>query len=35
MVGEGLGVQLLLIFLFGFFILWIIDEGPDDENDKR
>ena len=35
MVGEGIGVQLLLLFLFGLFILWIIDEGPDDEDDKR
>ena len=32
MMGEGIGVKLLLIILFGFFILWLVDEG--DKNDK-
>ena len=25
-MGEQIGVQLLLLFLFGVFILWITDE---------
>ena len=32
-MGEGIGVQLLLLFLFGLFILWLVDEG--DKDDKR
>ena len=31
MVGEGIGVQLLLLILFGFFILWLADEGDKDD----
>ena len=30
MTGEGIGVQLLLIILFGFFILWLVDEDDKD-----
>ena len=32
-MGEGIGVQLLLLFLFGFFVLWLSDES--DKDDKR
>ena len=31
MMGEGIGVQILLIILFGFFILWLVDEGDKDD----
>ncbi len=31
MLEDGAGVQLLLLFLFGMFILWIADE----KNDER
>ena len=31
MMGEGIGVQILLIILFGFFILWLVDEGDIDD----
>ena len=31
MTGEGIGVQLLLIILFGFFILWLVDKGDKDD----
>jgi|TARA_B100000282_G_scaffold131512_1_gene94279 hypothetical protein len=34
MVGDGIGVQLLLLILFGFFILWIIDEGSNKKDDE-
>ena len=32
-MGEHIGVQLLLLFLFGFFILWLVGDG--DEDDER
>ncbi len=32
-MGEQIGVQLLLLFLFGFFILWLV--GDNDEDDER
>ena len=31
MGGEEIGVQLLLIILFGFFIIWLVDEGDKDD----
>lgn len=31
MIGDGIGVQLLLIILFGFFILWLVDESDKDD----
>tara|TARA_Y100000114_G_scaffold118551_1_gene113128 strand:- start:839 stop:943 length:105 start_codon:yes stop_codon:yes gene_type:complete len=34
MVGEGIGVQLLLLILFGFFILWVVDEGSNKKDDE-
>ena len=34
MAGEGIGVQLLLLILFGFFILWVIDPGTDEKDDE-
>ena len=34
MAGEGIGVQLLLLILFGFFILWITDEGSNKKDDE-
>tara|TARA_Y100000114_G_scaffold100889_1_gene94005 strand:+ start:1240 stop:1344 length:105 start_codon:yes stop_codon:yes gene_type:complete len=34
MVGEGIGVQLLLLILFGFFIVWLIDEGSNKKDDE-
>ncbi len=34
MMGEGIGVQLLLLILFGFFIVWLIDEGPNKKDDE-
>tara|TARA_R100000995_G_C3448538_1_gene106914 strand:- start:716 stop:820 length:105 start_codon:yes stop_codon:yes gene_type:complete len=34
MTGDGMGVQLLLLILFGFFILWITDPGTDKKDDE-
>ena len=34
MVGEGIGVQLLLFILFGFFIIWLVDEGSNKKDDE-
>jgi hypothetical protein len=34
MVGEGIGVQLLLLILFGFFIVWLVDEGSNKKDDE-
>tara|TARA_Y100000816_G_C25653139_1_gene347133 strand:- start:131 stop:235 length:105 start_codon:yes stop_codon:yes gene_type:complete len=34
MMGEGIGIQLLLIILFGFFIVWLVDEGSNKKDDK-
>ena len=34
MMGQGIGVQLLLLILFGFFIVWLIDEGSDKKDDE-
>ena len=34
MVGEGMGVQLLLLILFGFFIVWLVDEGSNKKDDE-
>ena len=34
MGGEGIGVQLLLLILFGFFIVWLVDEGSNKKDDE-
>ena len=34
MMGEGIGIQLLLLILFGFFIVWLVDEGSNKKDDK-
>lgn len=34
MVGDGMGVQLLLLILFGFFIVWLASEGSDKKDDE-
>ena len=34
MAGEGIGVQLLLLILFGFFIVWLVDEGSNKKDDE-
>tara|TARA_R100001129_G_scaffold105490_1_gene72058 strand:+ start:1127 stop:1231 length:105 start_codon:yes stop_codon:yes gene_type:complete len=34
MVGEGIGVQLLLLILFGFFIVWLVDKGSSKKDDE-
>tara|TARA_B100001287_G_scaffold255469_1_gene239601 strand:+ start:1644 stop:1748 length:105 start_codon:yes stop_codon:yes gene_type:complete len=34
MAGEEIGVHLLLLILFGFFILWITDPDPDKKDDE-
>ena len=34
MVGEGIGVQLLLVILFGFFIIWVVDEWSNKKDDE-
>ena len=34
MVGEGIGVQLLLLILFGFFIVWLVGEGSNKKDDE-
>ena len=34
MVGEGIGVQLLLLILFGFFIVWLVSEGSNKKDDE-
>jgi len=32
MGGADMGVHLLLLFLFGFFILWLVDENENKNN---
>ena len=34
MMGEGIGIQLLLLILFGFFIVWLVDEGSNKKDDE-
>tara|TARA_Y100000114_G_scaffold37034_1_gene32600 strand:- start:124 stop:228 length:105 start_codon:yes stop_codon:yes gene_type:complete len=34
MMGEGIGVQLLLIILFGFFIILVVDEWSNKKDDE-
>ena len=34
MMGQGIGVQLLLLILFGFFIVWLVDEGSNKKDDE-
>ena len=33
-MGEGIGVQLLLIILFGFFIILVVDEWSNKKDDE-
>ena len=35
MGGADMGVHLLLLFLFGFFILWLVDENENKKDDDR
>ena len=34
MIGEGIGVQLLLIILFGFFVILVVDEWSNKKDDE-
>ena len=34
MMGEGIGVQMLLLILVGFFIVWLVDEGSNKKDDE-
>jgi len=34
MAGEGIGVQLLLLILFGFFIVWLVGEWSNKKDDE-
>ena len=34
MMGEGIGVQLLLLILFGYFIVWFVSEGLNKKDDE-